>query len=40
MKETVDNWDELRDKVKNLINDHLKVKMIKQTQKERLCILI
>ena len=29
MKETVDDWDELRDKFNNWINDHLKVRMIK-----------
>ena len=40
IKETVDDWDELRDKVNNLINDHLKVKFIKQAQKERLYISI
>ena len=38
MKETVDDWNELRGKVKNLIDYHLKVRMIKHTQKERLCI--
>ena len=40
MKKIVDDWDELRKKVKDLIDDHLKIKMIKQTQKERLCISI
>ena len=40
MKKIVDNWDELRKKVKNLIDDHLKVKTIKQAQKERLFISI
>ena len=38
MKEIVDYWDELRNKVKNLIDDHLKVRMIKHAQKERLYI--
>ena len=38
MKVTVDDWDWLRDKVKNLIDDHLKVRMIKHAQKEMLCI--
>ena len=38
MEEIVDYWDELRNKVKNLIDDHLKVRMIKHAQKERLYI--
>ena len=37
MKETVDNWNGLKYKVKNLIDDHLKVRMTKHAQKERLC---
>ena len=40
MKKIVDDQDELREKEKNLIDDDLKVKMIKQAQKERLCISI
>ena len=38
MKEIVDDWGELKKKVMEKINDHLKIKMIKQAQKERLCI--
>ena len=38
IKETGDDWDELKDKVKNLIDDHLKIRMITHAQKERLCI--
>ena len=40
MKESVVDWGELKKKVKDLIDDHLKIKMIKQAQKERLCISI
>ena len=38
MKEIVGDWGELKKKVMELINDHLKMKMIRQAQKERLCI--
>ena len=38
MKELVGDWGELKKKVMELINDHLKIKMIRQAQKERLCI--
>ena len=38
MKELVTDWGELKKKVMELINDHLKIKMIKQAQKERLSI--
>ena len=38
IKKTGDDWDELKDKVKNLIDDHLKIRMITHAQKERLCI--
>ena len=40
MKESVVDWGELKKKVRDLIDDHLKIKMIKQAQKERLCISI
>ena len=33
IKETRDDWDELKDKVKNLIDDHLKIRMITHAQK-------
>ena len=38
MKEIVGDWGELKRQVMELINDHLKIKMIRQAQKERLCI--
>jgi len=38
MKELVGDWGELKRQVMELINDHLKIKMIRQAQKERLCI--
>ena len=38
MKELVTDWGELKKKVMELINDHLKIKMIRQAQKERLSI--
>ena len=38
IKKSVDDWDELRDKVKNLIDDHLKVRMTKYAQRKILCI--
>ena len=38
MKKIFDDWGELKKKIKKKIDDHLKVKMIKQVQKERLCI--
>ena len=38
MKGLVTDWGELKKKVMELINDHLKIKMIKQAQKERLSI--
>ena len=38
MKGLVTDWGELKKKVMELINDHLKIKMIRQAQKERLSI--
>ena len=38
MKEIVGDWGELKRQVMELINDHLKIKMIRQAQKERLSI--
>ena len=38
IKEIVGDWGELKKKVMELINDHLKIKMIRQAQKERLSI--